>query len=147
MIKAAIETKSLIAPLSYFVEEYFTALNDAARLGIDLNVSPKAVEDCIMSSIQLGMKHGLGFDKYLFDVYQVPLHGKNPKEKYGNKFNFFDFGCDFFHPTMDLENSIVMGKENAKKICAQIEAGENVVSLLITNLKLIHKCSPFFSKS
>eukprot|EP00957_Ditylum_brightwellii_P088490 6739534-Ditylum_brightwellii.AAC.1 len=37
----AIETKSLIAPLSYFVED-FLASNDATRLGSDLDVSPKA---------------------------------------------------------------------------------------------------------
>eukprot|EP00957_Ditylum_brightwellii_P078611 5976481-Ditylum_brightwellii.AAC.1 len=51
-IKAAIETKSLIAPLSYFVED-FAALNDAARLGSNLDVSPKAMEDCVMSSIAI----------------------------------------------------------------------------------------------
>eukprot|EP00957_Ditylum_brightwellii_P024365 1839166-Ditylum_brightwellii.AAC.1 len=59
MIKAAIEAKSLIAPLSYFVEEYFTASNDAARFGSDLDFLPKAVKNCIMSSIQLDMKHDL----------------------------------------------------------------------------------------
>eukprot|EP00957_Ditylum_brightwellii_P000037 2539-Ditylum_brightwellii.AAC.1 len=53
MIKAAIETKSFIAPLSYFVEEYFVGLINVARWGSDLDVSPKAVEGCIMSSIQL----------------------------------------------------------------------------------------------
>eukprot|EP00957_Ditylum_brightwellii_P136920 10441901-Ditylum_brightwellii.AAC.1 len=53
MIKTAIETKSLVAPLSYFVKEYFVASNNAGRPGSDLDVLPKAVEDCIMSSIQL----------------------------------------------------------------------------------------------
>mmetsp|Transcript_12096 Transcript_12096/g.16144 ORF Transcript_12096/g.16144 Transcript_12096/m.16144 type:complete len:423 (+) Transcript_12096:52-1320(+) len=128
-IKAAIETKSLIAPLSYFVEEYFAASNDAARSGSDLDISPKAVADRIMSSIQLGMKHGLGSDTYLFDVRHVALRGKNPEEEGGNTFDFYEFGCDFFRPTMDLKNSIVMGKENAEKAFAQIEAGENVVFL------------------
>eukprot|EP00957_Ditylum_brightwellii_P156796 11934147-Ditylum_brightwellii.AAC.1 len=71
-----------------------------------------------MSSIQLGMKHGLGSDKYLFDVCHIALRGKNLKEGDGNTFNFYEFGCDFFRPT-----SIVMGKENAKKAFAQVEAG------------------------
>eukprot|EP00957_Ditylum_brightwellii_P095528 7276486-Ditylum_brightwellii.AAC.1 len=53
-IKVAIETKSLIAPLSYFVED-FVALNDSARLGRDLDALPKAVEDCIMSSMAIGL--------------------------------------------------------------------------------------------
>eukprot|EP00957_Ditylum_brightwellii_P007105 539184-Ditylum_brightwellii.AAC.1 len=125
--KAAIETKSLIAPLSYFMDEYFAALDDAAQLDSDLDVLPKAAEDCVMSSIQLGMKHGLGSDKYLIDVRHIALCGKNPEEDDGNTFDFYEFGFDFFHPTMDLENSIEMGKENAKKAFAQIEAGENVV--------------------
>eukprot|EP00957_Ditylum_brightwellii_P087591 6668199-Ditylum_brightwellii.AAC.1 len=128
-IKVAIETKSLIAPLSYFVENYFVASNDAARSVSDLDVSLKAVEDGIMSSIQLGMKHGLGSDKYFFNVCHVALCGKNPKEEDGNMFDFYEFGCDFFCPTMNLENSIVMGKEHAKKAFAQIEAGENAVFL------------------
>eukprot|EP00957_Ditylum_brightwellii_P167892 12781001-Ditylum_brightwellii.AAC.1 len=72
-IKAVIETKSLIAPLSYFMKEYFEASNDAASSGSDFDILPKAVEDCIMSSIQLGMKHVLGSDKYLFDVCHIAL--------------------------------------------------------------------------
>eukprot|EP00957_Ditylum_brightwellii_P137655 10493643-Ditylum_brightwellii.AAC.1 len=75
-IKAVIETKSLIAPLTCFVED-FVASNDVARSSSDLDVLPKAMEDCIMSST----------------------------------LNFYDFGCDFFRPTIDLENSIVMSKE------------------------------------
>eukprot|EP00957_Ditylum_brightwellii_P054168 4102669-Ditylum_brightwellii.AAC.2 len=116
-IKVAIETKSLIASLSYFVEEYFVISNNAARLVSDLDVLPKAVEDHIMSSIQLGMKHGLGSDKYLFDVCHIALCGKNLKKEDGNTFDFYEFGYNFFCPT-----SIVMAKKNA-----QIEAGGNVV--------------------
>ena len=55
-IKAAIDTKSLIEPLSYFVED-FAASNDAARLGSDLDVLPKTVEDCIMSSMGKEKQH------------------------------------------------------------------------------------------
>eukprot|EP00957_Ditylum_brightwellii_P062175 4718206-Ditylum_brightwellii.AAC.1 len=55
-IKAAIKIKSLIAPLSYFVED-FAASNDAARLDSYLDVLPKAVEDCIMSSMGKEKQH------------------------------------------------------------------------------------------
>eukprot|EP00957_Ditylum_brightwellii_P170781 12998534-Ditylum_brightwellii.AAC.1 len=50
----------------------------------------------------------------------LPFVAKIPKKK---------IGCDFFRPAMNLGKSIVIGKENAKKAFAQIEAGENVVFL------------------
>mmetsp|Transcript_17203 Transcript_17203/g.23648 ORF Transcript_17203/g.23648 Transcript_17203/m.23648 type:complete len:422 (-) Transcript_17203:109-1374(-) len=128
-VQASIETKSLIEPLKHFVEEYFAASNDAARAGSDIDVSPKKVADRIMSALQLGMKYGMGPDRYIFDVRHTGLRGKDPEQEDGNTYDFYEFGCDFFRSTMDLENSIVMGKENIKKALAQIEAGENVVFL------------------
>eukprot|EP00957_Ditylum_brightwellii_P192630 14666842-Ditylum_brightwellii.AAC.1 len=82
----------------------------------DLDVLTKAVEDCIMSTIQLGMKHDLVLISISSMSVMLPFVARIMKKK---------MGCDFFCPAMNLEDSIVMGKENAKKEFAQIQAGEN----------------------
>lgn len=125
-VKASVESPSLIAPLSHFINEYFTASSNAAEASPDSGITPKSTADNMMEALQYGMQHGM-VDKYMFGVTHKALRGKNPEEEDGNTIDYYKFGCDFFRPVMDLENSLVLGEENIKTIQSQLDAGENVV--------------------
>jgi len=100
--------------LSHFVSEYFTACENGGQQ------PPEVTAENILSAIQFGFEHGLGPSKYTFDVSHDALR---------EPFDYYSWGCDFFRPTMDLENSVVLGEENLKKAFRQIEEGDNVVFL------------------
>eukprot|EP00587_Corethron_hystrix_P006503 CAMPEP_0113311100 /NCGR_PEP_ID=MMETSP0010_2-20120614/8475_1 /TAXON_ID=216773 ORGANISM="Corethron hystrix, Strain 308" /NCGR_SAMPLE_ID=MMETSP0010_2 /ASSEMBLY_ACC=CAM_ASM_000155 /LENGTH=350 /DNA_ID=CAMNT_0000166677 /DNA_START=393 /DNA_END=1445 /DNA_ORIENTATION=+ /assembly_acc=CAM_ASM_000155 len=99
--------------LSHFIQEYFVAC--------DVGGQPSEMTaEKIASAIQFGMKYGMGEDKYTFGVSHEALR---------EPFDYYTWGCDFFRPTMDLSNSVVLGDENLKEAFRQVAAGENVVFL------------------
>jgi len=90
------------------------------------------------------MRFGLGEDKYTFGVRHTALRGRKVVDDDGNDgddgeegetgavngddgYDYYKFGCDFFRPTMDLQNSVVLGLENIEAAFKQVEDGENVV--------------------
>lgn len=79
----------------------------------------------ILNAMQYGMQFGMQ-DKYAFGVTHKALRG-DPENEDGNDIDFYQFGCDFFKPTMDLEKSLVLGIENLQNAKEQMENGENVI--------------------
>lgn len=148
---AAISTKladsPLRRPLVHFMEEYFAALCRAAHEGeknpdgSDITAQ-QAVKE-MMGTLGFGMKFGLGEDKFVFtDVRHRALRGEETggDERYedeafrnmlGSDVNtdFYAAGCNFFRPAMDMERSIIAGRDNLDKAMEQIKNGENVVFL------------------
>lgn len=123
-LTAAIETPSMEAPLVHFTKEYFTACNDANEAGLDVTAEVAAKN--VMNAMQYAMQFGLN-NKFTFGVTHKALRGKDPEEEDGNTVDFYDFGCDFFRPAVDVENSAVLGQDALKKAMDQIKNGENVV--------------------
>ena len=75
---------------------------------------------------QFGFKYGMGPDKYTFGVTHEAMRG-NPEKEDGNTFDYYEWGCDFFRPFMDIEDSLVLGQDNLDKAMEQIKNGENVI--------------------
>lgn len=99
--------------LDHFIREYFTACDLAG-------VPPESIAEKIGSAIKFGMEYGSGPNKYTFGVSHDAIR---------EPFDYYKWGCDFWSPTMDLENSVVLGKENLEIAFQQIRDGENVVFL------------------
>ena len=135
-LNAAVETKSMAAMLAHFTNEYFAAASNSFAAG-NTEYNPKDAAQRFMKALELGMKHGMGGDKFTFGVTHKALRGKGEaqdselEEADGNPntFDFYKFGCDFFRPAMDLDNSVVLGQENLATAVQQIKDGENVVFL------------------
>jgi len=139
---------ALEAPLVHFMDEYFHSLSHAAVSGAtnpdgsEINASQAANE--MLRTIQFGMKYGLGETKYTFEnVRHKALRGTNhggKDERYDDESlvkmlgddvttDFYAAGCDFFRPSMDLDNSLILGVDNLAKALKQLEKGENVIFL------------------
>ena len=116
----------LAAPLLHFCQEYITASQASYLKTKDENVSAAMAMKRIMEGVQFGLKHGLGPDKYTFGVTHEALRG-NPETEEGNQVDFYAWGCNFFRPFMDLEESQVLGMDNLQKAMDQAKAGENVI--------------------
>lgn len=113
--------------LSHFVKEYLAASQCALKAGGDPAVNaPDVSAKRFMQAIHFGSTYGMGKDKYVFDVSHKALRGDAEQED-GNEIDFYKFGCDFFRPAMDLENSPILGLDNLDQALAQMKAGENVV--------------------
>jgi glycerol-3-phosphate O-acyltransferase len=120
---------TMLPLLAHFVTEYMAATQVARQRGSDPAIcNPTAAAQRIMTAISYGIKFGMPSSptKYDFDVTHKALRG-NPELENGNTIDYYAFGCDFFRPAMDLENSVVLGQELLPKIVKQLEAGENVV--------------------
>jgi len=144
-------SSALEQPLTHFTSEYFTSLSDAAAAGATnpdgSPITPQQAVKNMLTTLSYGLKYGLGQNKFIFeDVRHFALRGANfhnpeetdaryeteaLKEKLGTDVStdFYAAGCDFFRPSMDLEQSVVLGQENLKKAREQIAAGENVIFL------------------
>ena len=116
----------LAAPLLHFCQEYITASQASFLKTKDDSVSAAMSMKRIMEGVQFGLKHGLGPDKYTFGVTHEALRG-NPETEDGNQVDFYAWGCNFFRPFMDLEDSQVLGMDNLQKAMDQAKAGENVI--------------------
>jgi glycerol-3-phosphate O-acyltransferase len=132
----AFQTKYL-SLLTHFINEYLVcaqkAYHKAVAAGKDDDetmlaaCTPQAAASRMLQVISYGLKYGMGPTKYTFDVSHQALRGMNPDSENGNTVDFYAFGCDFFRPCMDLQNSAILGLDNMQKIVAQLQAGENVV--------------------
>ena len=129
-IKAVLkDTKPELLPsLKHFSKEYLGASQASYLKTKNEAASPKAAVKKMLEGVQFGFKYGMSEDKYIFDVTHDALRGDPDKED-GNTFDFYAWGCDFFRPFMDMEESLVLGEDNLKKAMDQIAAGENVVFL------------------
>jgi glycerol-3-phosphate O-acyltransferase len=141
---------TLEQPLTHFISEYFQSLSDAAAAGVKnpdgSAVTPQQAVKNMLTTLSYGLKYGLGKNKFIFeDVRHRALRGADfndtvidaryeneaLKEKLGPDVttDFYAAGCDFFRPSMDLEHSLVLGKDNLEKAREQLAAGENVIFL------------------
>lgn len=118
-LKASIESKTMLEGLSHFVSEYFTACSASGA------IDPEVTTKNMMNAIQYGIQHGIT-DQYIFGVTHKALRGDKEKED-GNEIDYYQFGCDFFRPCMDYDNSVVLGEDNLQNAMDQISKGENVV--------------------
>eukprot|EP00566_Odontella_aurita_P036581 CAMPEP_0113525572 /NCGR_PEP_ID=MMETSP0015_2-20120614/240_1 /TAXON_ID=2838 /ORGANISM="Odontella" /LENGTH=437 /DNA_ID=CAMNT_0000423761 /DNA_START=329 /DNA_END=1642 /DNA_ORIENTATION=- /assembly_acc=CAM_ASM_000160 len=125
-IVAAVETPSMAHMLEHFTTEYFTAMQHSYEAG-NTEYTPQESAARFSKALELGMKYGMGPDRYTFGVKHTALRGRDPDLEDGNTYDYYKFGCDFFRGAMDVDNSVVLGADNLKKAFAQVEAGENVV--------------------
>jgi len=114
--------------LAHFVQEYITASQKSYQAGNTEICDPQTTTQRILQGIGYGLKFGMGNDTYTFDVSHEALRG-NPDTEDGNTVDYYAFGCDFFRPCMNLEKSVVLGRENLQQAMDQIAAGENVILL------------------
>lgn len=125
-LSAAVDNnEALLAPLTHFVTEYFAANEQSFQAGaVDVS-TPTMTSQRILGAIQLGMKYGMGPNKYTFGVSHKALRGEGVSDE--DDHDFYKYGCDFFRPVMDAQKSIVLGQDNLQQAFAQVAAGENVV--------------------
>lgn len=109
-------------PLVHFVTEYFTACSRNSE------TSAEVAADTILKAIKYGMTFGVGENKYVFGNTHKALRGGEEVNP-GGDLDFYSFGIDFFRNVIDVDNSVILGEENAKRAFAKLEAGENVVFL------------------
>ena len=132
-MEAALGDKAdkLLPPLKHFVGEYLGSAQVAKESAPEEEVekySPVAATSRIMQVIQFAQRFGMpgSPDLYEFDVTHTALRG-NPDNEDGNEMDYYKFGCDFFRPCMDLDNSVVLGQDNLEKAMEQLGNGDNVI--------------------
>lgn len=148
------QLSALEKPLTHFISEYFQSLSDAAAAGATnpdgTPVTPQQAAKNMLTTLSYGLKYGIGKEKFVFeDVRHRALRGADFNDTSGEKrvdtryenealksklgpdvtTDFYAAGCDFFRPSMDLTNSLVLGKSNLDKAREQLANGENVVFL------------------
>lgn len=123
-LKNSVDDDKLLNPLNHFVTEYFAANHKASLTGQEI-ATPEATAKRILQVIQLGMRYGMGPNQYTFGVTHEALRGKETMED--DTMDYYEFGCDFFRPVMNLDKSKILGKENIEKAFEQLKNGENVV--------------------
>ena len=116
------------AGLYHFCKEYVSATQKSFQKTKSEKATPEMALKRIMEGLQYGFKFGMGPDKYTFGVTHKALRG-DPETEDGNTFDYYEWGCDFFKPFMDFEESLVLGEDNLKQAMDQVAAGENVVFL------------------
>lgn len=138
-LASALNNPIIEGPLKHFTTEYFHACQAASLSGVE-SITAASTAKNMMDALQYGMKFGLGESKYQFGSTHTALRGSNgvPEEEDGNTIDFYEFGCNFFRPAMDLQNSLVLDGDGSPisstesspvltQIRSQLEAGENVV--------------------
>ncbi|CAB9499393.1 3-phosphate acyltransferase, chloroplastic [Seminavis robusta] len=123
--------EKLLPMLKHFVGEYLGAAQvgrEAAPEDQKDFYAPQAAAGRIMQGILYAQQFGMpdSPDLYTFDVTHTALRGDAETED-GNTVDYYGFGCDFFRPCMDLENSVVLGQDNLKKAMEQLANGDNVI--------------------
>lgn len=114
------------AELAYLVSQYFSACSDAFLSG-NHDVTPQRASLMIEKLLELGMRYGSDGDRYHFGVRHHAMRGCNAQDEEGGSFDFYAFACDFVRPLIDLNRSVVLGIDNARRAFRQIEEGDNVV--------------------
>jgi glycerol-3-phosphate O-acyltransferase len=110
--------------LASFADEYMRAANKSFAAGTAA-AHPTQASQQFLKGVQYGLQYGIQPEtKYIFDVSHTALRGTEPD----NTIDYYKFGCDFFRPMMDLEKSVILGRDHlSTAITQQLEAGENVV--------------------
>ena len=138
----------LAPPLIHFMDEYFRSLSAASSHGSrnpdGTDITPQQAAEEMMRTIRFGTKYGLGENKYRFENVRHAalrgIHHENDARYQESSLldllgeedihtDFYEAGCDFFRPSMDLANSLILGVHNLEKATRQLEAGDNVVFL------------------
>lgn len=147
-LTSSLPNPALEKPLVHFMNEYFTSLATAKMSGAKNPDGSEITAEQAMkemgSTLNYGMKYGLGAGpkgKFIFtDVRHRAMRGSKDDVRYENEelksmlgddvnTDFYKAGCDFFRPSMDMDNSLVLGRDNLEKARKQLEAGENVIFL------------------
>ena len=102
--------------IEHFVTEYGQTIQESGKY------SPDFFASNMLSVLQFGFKYGLPSspDHFTFDTTHKAIR---------EPFDFYEWGCNFFGPAMDLDNSVVIGVENLRNAFDQVKAGDNVVFL------------------
>jgi len=100
--------------IEHFVTEYGQTIQESGKY------SPEFFASNMLSIFQFGFKFGLPAspDHYTFDTAHTAIR---------EPFDYYEWGCNFFRPAMNLEKSVVLGEENLKNAFEQVKAGDNVV--------------------
>eukprot|EP00593_Proboscia_inermis_P007461 CAMPEP_0171323856 /NCGR_PEP_ID=MMETSP0816-20121228/115834_1 /TAXON_ID=420281 /ORGANISM="Proboscia inermis, Strain CCAP1064/1" /LENGTH=431 /DNA_ID=CAMNT_0011822669 /DNA_START=46 /DNA_END=1340 /DNA_ORIENTATION=- len=86
------------------------------------SVTPETCAENIATCTRVALENGLpGPTQYKFE--------NSAHQAIREPFDYYQFGVDFFRPAMDLENSVVLGKENFEEAFEFMKKGENVVFL------------------
>jgi glycerol-3-phosphate O-acyltransferase len=124
----------LLPMLQHFVGEYLGAAQVAYDMAGDDEskkslYTPQAAVNRILTGIMYAQRFGMpdSPDLYTFDVTHTALRGNNPDMENGNDVDYYKFGCDFFRPCMNLEESIVLGQDNLQQAMQQLANGDNVI--------------------
>lgn len=102
--------------IEHFVTEYGQTIQESGKY------SPEFFSSNMLSIFQLGFKYGLPAspDHYTFETAHTAIR---------EPFDYYEWGCNFFRPAMNLDKSVVLGEENLKNAFEQVKAGDNVVFL------------------
>lgn len=113
----------MLESIVYFAQEYLIACSRNPKM------NPVDASKKFLKAVEFGVKYGMGENKYTgFGSTHTALRGGEETNPEGDT-DFYEFGCDFFRNVIDLETSVVLGEENARRAFAKIKAGENVVFL------------------
>lgn len=112
-VKGSGLSPSTISSLDHFVSEYLTAYTTG---GGSVTAGTAIIGQCL----QLGLKYGMGPEKYTFSVSHKALR---------SPFDYYKFGNDFFRPAINLPSSLILGVPNLQDAMDRIKSGENVVFL------------------
>ncbi|GKY92916.1 hypothetical protein MPSEU_000260600 [Mayamaea pseudoterrestris] len=120
-----LQSKMLPLLLS-FADEYMRASQQSYRAGT-IAANPKQSMQQFLKGVQYGLEFGVNPDtKYQFDVSHQALRGY-PETENGNTVDYYAFGCDFFRPMMNLQQSVILGQDYLQQAMDQVAAGDNVV--------------------
>jgi len=118
----------LLEAATHFCSEYITASQRSHEKYPVEETSAQAALERILTGVKLAFTYGLGENTFEFGVTHDALRGDDPiSEKLGSKFDFYEWGVDFFRYFMDVEDSLVLGQDNLEKAIKQAEAGDNVI--------------------
>jgi len=72
------------------------------------------------------MGYGMSEKKHKFNIQHKAFRGGEEDNPEGG-LDFYEFGCNFFRNSVNLEKSIVLGEDNIRKAFEQVKKGENIV--------------------
>lgn len=108
--------------LEMFVEEYF------AQTALNPKVSPTDASSSFLNMAQLWLRFGLSSEPFCFQgTSHVALRGGEDTNELD--LDFYDIGNQFFRPAMDLDRSVILGRDNLREAFDKMAEGDNVVFL------------------
>ena len=109
----------MLPMLTHFIYEYMGALNKSNLDQDEMSAADAAglAAKNIGSAIEFGVKYG---SSYKFGLTHEAIR---------EPFDYYEWGCNFFKPAMNMKKSVFRGGDVLKTIVEQLEKGENVVFL------------------